>query len=381
MSEENVSVEDTGPAICIDNGSGMVKAGFAGEVKPKLLFPSIIGKTKPKAKKQQPELKDFYVGDEVATLMDSLIVKHPIDAGVVNDWDLMEKIWEYTFQQLAVEPEDKKVFLTEPPHNPKENKENMAEIMFEKFMVGSLHIGMQAVMSLYAVGKTTGVVLDIGDGVAHTVPVSEGFIIPNNIKRLDLAGRDLTGYLAVLLSQRELNFTTSAEMRTVSKLKEETSYVAFDYEKELEKEAEELSKEFELPDKTKIRIQQERFKCMEPLFKPVLLELEGSGVPHILTETVMKCDIDIRKELFGNIVLSGGTCSTFGFKERMKKELQKLVTTMKINVAEKVNEKYAVWQGSAVVAELSNFDGWISIYDFLEHGVSCIHGLNKEDDE
>jgi len=378
---ENESVEETGPAICIDNGSGMVKAGIAGEQNPKLVFPSIIGKTKPKAKKEQPELKDFYVGSEVASLMEQLIVKHPIDAGVVNDWDLMEKMWEYTFQQLGVEPEDKKVLLTEPPHNPKENKENMAEIMFEKFMVGSLHVGMQAVMSLYAVGKTTGVVLDIGDGVAHTVPVSEGFIIPNNIKRLDLAGRDLTGYLAVLLSQRELNFTTGAEMRTVSKIKEETSYVALDYEKELEKEPEELSKEFELPDKTKIKVQQERFKCLEPLFKPFLLELEGSGVPHILTETVMKCDIDLRKELFGNIVLSGGTCSAFGFKERMKKELQKLVTTMKINIVDKVNEKYAVWQGSSVVAELPNFDGWISIDDFLEHGASCIHGLKKEDDE
>ena len=177
MSEEGNKSEDNSiseePAICIDNGSGTVKAGLAGEAKPKVVFPSIVGKTKPKAKKQNAELKDFYVGEEVEANVDNVIVKTPIDAGVVNDWDLMEKIWEHTFHLLQVEPEERRVFLTEPPHNPKQNREQMAEIMFDKFMVGSLHVGMQAVMSLYAVGKTTGVVLDIGDGVAHTVPVSE----------------------------------------------------------------------------------------------------------------------------------------------------------------------------------------------------------------
>jgi len=376
-SEESVAEE---PAICIDNGSGMVKAGIAGETKPKVFFPSIVGKTKPKAKKQNTELKDFYIGDEVAERIEDVIVKHPIDAGVVNDWDLMEKLWEHTFHLLQVEPEERKIFLTEAPHNPKENREKMAEIMFETFMAGALHIGMHAVMCLYAVGKTTGVVMDIGDGVAHTVPVSEGFIIPHNIKRIDLAGRDLTGYLALLLSQRELNFTTSAEMQTVRKIKEQTSYICLDYEKETQKKAEEVKQEFELPDKKKIEIQQERFKCMEPLFKPFLLELEGSGVHHILNETVMKCDIDLRKELFGNIVLSGGTCSVKGMKERMKKELEKLVTTMKINIVEKVNEKYAVWEGSSVVAELSNFEGWINIDDYLENGWQEAE-TGKQDDE
>ena len=209
----------------------------------------------------------------------------------------------------------------------------------------------------------------------------KGFIIPHNIRRVDLAGRDLTNYLSVLLSERQLNFTTSGEMQTVRKIKEELSYVALDYEKEQEKKEEQVSQDFLLPDKNTIKIQHERYKCMEPLFQPSLLSLDAIGVHQVLHETVSKCDIDLRKELFGNIVLSGGTCSTKGMRERMKKELEKLVSTMKINILEKVNQKFAVWEGSSIVAELPNFDGWISIDDYLEVGPSCVHPKDQREDD
>merc|ERR1712232_364999 len=125
--------------------------------------------------------------------------------------------------------------------------------------VGGLHIAMQAVMCLYSVGRTAGVVMDIGDGVAHTVPVSEGFIIPSNIKRINLAGRDLTQYLSVLLSKRGYNFTTLAEMETVRDIKEQCCYVALDYDQELKKNEEQVQKIYELPDKKQM-VQHERFK-------------------------------------------------------------------------------------------------------------------------
>eukprot|EP01091_Cochliopodium_minus_P016795 TRINITY_DN6395_c0_g1_i1.p1 TRINITY_DN6395_c0_g1~~TRINITY_DN6395_c0_g1_i1.p1 ORF type:complete len:315 (-),score=83.26 TRINITY_DN6395_c0_g1_i1:24-968(-) len=307
MSEEEF---DDQPAICIDNGSGSVKAGFSGDNLPKLIFPSICGKTKSKYKKEDPNLKDIYVGDEIYQFEEKLSIKYPVETGIVSDWDLAEQLWSYTFEKLEVDPENRKVFLTEPPNNPKENKEKMAEIIFEKFLAGNLHIGMQAVMSLYSAGRTTGVVLDIGDGVAHTVPVSEGFIIPHNIRRVDLAGRDLTGYLAVLLAKRDYNFTTGSEMQVVKKIKEKTCYVALDYAKELDSELK--SVEFELPDKKIITLDQERFKCLEPLFKPAIIEMESPGVQHIVQDTVMKCDIDLRKEMFDNVVLSGGTTSAPG---------------------------------------------------------------------
>eukprot|EP01091_Cochliopodium_minus_P011811 TRINITY_DN3444_c0_g1_i1.p1 TRINITY_DN3444_c0_g1~~TRINITY_DN3444_c0_g1_i1.p1 ORF type:complete len:572 (-),score=154.00 TRINITY_DN3444_c0_g1_i1:27-1742(-) len=379
MSEDSTDSEENQPAICIDTGTGSIKAGFAGDTLPKVTMQTLVGKTKAKFKKLDPEMRDFYFGNEVTNLEEKLIIKYPIEAGVVTDWDMMDKLWQHTFKELDVDPEDRRVLLTEPPHNPKENKEKMVEIMFENYDVGELHIAMQAVMSLYSVGKTTGVVMDIGDGVAHTVPVSDGFILPHNIQRMNLAGRDLTQYLSVLLAKREMNFTTSSEMQIVKRIKEKTAYVALDFEKELKLQPQPY--EFELPDNKKISIQYERFECLEPLFKPHLVEMEAPGIHQILYDTVMKCDIDLRKPLFSNIVLTGGTVSCPGMAERLKRELEKTVTTMKIHIAQDDRRDIGVWRGCSVISELRNFDGWVSIDEYLEYGASCMDKDKRDDDD
>ena len=168
-------------------------------------------------------------------------------------------------------------------------------------------------------------------------------------------------------------------MQIVKRIKEATSFVSTDYEKDLSSNIE--TKEFELPDKTIIKVEQERFKCMEPLFKTALLEMEAPGVHQIVYDTVMKCDIDLRKEMFANVVLSGGTCSSPGFTERMLKELTQMVTTMKINIPNVGDRKIAVWRGSSIVAELSNFEGWVSVDDFLEFGPSCLDRKKEDEDD
>merc|ERR1719230_1804265 len=104
---------------------------------------------------------------------------YPIEHGIVTNWDDMEKIWHHAFyNQLRS--------LTEAPLNPKANRERMTQIMFETFQVPAMYVAIQAVLSLYASGRTTGVVLDSGDGVSHTVPVYEGYALPHAIERLDL---------------------------------------------------------------------------------------------------------------------------------------------------------------------------------------------------
>eukprot|EP00172_Hildenbrandia_rubra_P001539 Plantae.Rhodophyta-Hildenbrandia_rubra.ctg21027.p2 GENE.Plantae.Rhodophyta-Hildenbrandia_rubra.ctg21027~~Plantae.Rhodophyta-Hildenbrandia_rubra.ctg21027.p2 ORF type:complete len:296 (-),score=40.09 Plantae.Rhodophyta-Hildenbrandia_rubra.ctg21027:1993-2754(-) len=249
--------------------------------------------------------------------------------------------------------------------------------MFESFSIPAFYVAIQAVLSLYASGRTSGIVIDSGDGVTHTVPIYEGYSLPHAVLRIDLAGRDLTGWLAKLLMQRGYSFTTSAELEIVRDIKQQLCYVSEDYDKELAGAGNNsaLEKEFELPDGQVITVGQERFQCPEALFKPELLGNEMPGIHRTTYNSIMKTDIDIRKDLYANMVMSGGTTMFAGIASRLQKELETLApSSVKIKTVAPPERQFSVWIGGSILSSLSTFQQmWVSKGEYDEMGPSIVH--------
>lgn len=375
--------------IVCDNGTGFVKCGFSGSNFPHAIFPSLVGRPilRAEEKVEGVEIKDIMVGEVASKLRSMLQLSYPMENGIVRNWEDMEHLWNHTFHDvLKINPSETKIMLTEPPMNPVKNREKMVETMFEKYNFHSVYVAIQAVLTLYAQGLLTGVVVDSGDGVTHIVPVYEGFALPHLTRRLDVAGRDVTRYLIKLLLLRGYAFNRTADFETVRQIKEKLCYVGYDLELEtkLAQETTVLVENYTLPDGRVIKVGSERFEAAEALFQPHLVDVEAVGMAEQLYNTIQAADIDIRSEFYKHIVLSGGSTMYPGLPSRLEKEIKQLYLTrtlngdtsrldkFKVRIEDPPRRKHMVFLGGAVLAEImkDKEDFWVTKKEYQELGIT-----------
>jgi len=232
----------------------------------------------------------MYVAMQAQSKRDVLTLKYPIEHGIVTNWDDMEKIWHHTFyNELRMAPELNPVLLAETPPNPKANRERMTQIMFETLNVPTMCVAIQTVLSLYAYDRNTSIVMDSGDGISHTVLICEGYVLPHNILRLDLAGHDLTEYLVKILTERGYSLTMMAESVIGRDVKGKLCYIALDFDTGMKTATESSDKEktYELPDGNIITVGSERFRCPEVLFQPSFVGKEASGIHDTTFQSII----------------------------------------------------------------------------------------------
>lgn len=213
--------------------------------------------------------------------------------------------------------------------------------------------------------------------MTHTVPIYEGYSLPHATLRQDFAGRNITEFLIQLLMERGYALTSSAEREIVRDMKEKLSFVSMDSEQDLltSFKTNTIERTYELPDGQTIRLSSERFRAPEILFRPNLVGQEFRGLHQTSYASIMRCDMDIRRELFENIVLSGGSTMFVNLPERLQQEMLRLTpASIKVKIIAPAHRKYSVWIGGSILAGLSTFQHlWVSKHDYEEYGPMMIH--------
>lgn len=363
------------PAVIFDNGSGLCKAGLSGEIGPRHVVNSVVGQHWFKAPSATANQKLYFVGQEALQRAGSLQLCWPVERGRVTCWDAAEKLWKHVFEwELGVKASEHPVLMTESALNPWEAREKMTELLFEGFGVPAFYLSDQAVLALYASACVTGLVVDSGDGVTCAVPIFEGYSLPHAVTKLGLAGKDISEHLGRLLKAGGHAVQNTLDSALLDDIKEKLCYVALQPDQELARRPEEVTREYTLPDGQTITLGDQLFQAPEALFTPELLGLQSPGLAHMVAGSIGKCDADIRKTLFAEIVLSGGSTLFQGLDDRLLRELEHLACRgTPIKITAPPDRWFSTWIGASIVTSLSSFKQmWVTAADFREGGAGVV---------
>ncbi|OMJ90253.1 hypothetical protein SteCoe_7457 [Stentor coeruleus] len=344
-------------SLVLDNGSGVCKIGFTGDDYPKVYFQSVIN---------NPNTYENLISSKHQNLI------YPINHGIITNWDDITLIWEKAFNKLNINPSHHPILLTESPLNPQQNTEKMIETIYETFNIPSSQIFASSVLSFYSSGRASGLSFDSGDGVTCAVPIIQGYALSHAIKRINFAGRDITDILYKLLINKGYYLDN---IKIVRKIKEKICYISLDYNKEINKNIENILEKYELPDGRSLSIGDERFKATEWVFQPRNFGFDIDGVDEMVYKSIMKCNDDVRRVLFGNVVITGGSTMISGFGERFSKEIcNKATGNMRVKVISLPERSFSTWIGGSILSSLSSFqNNWVTKDEYYENGISAVY--------
>ena len=355
--------------VIIDNGSGYLKCGSITDTLPTCIFPSILG--------LDPQTNQILEMGDPANFSKHTKITNPINRGIISNWNDIEDLWLYAFTEMSIDSTESVVMVSEAAMTPKYHKEGIARTMFEGLGVEGLDVMMQSLLNLYYNGKIHGVVVDCGYGMCQVVPITEGFTLQHSSLRLNCAGKDVDDYLTKLLMENGYSFNTKSQLLEVEQMKEKMCYVAFDYTQEsaVSSMSSEIEKKYTMIDGTEINFGSERFKAPEILFQPRLVGKETAGIHEMTYNSIMNADCDLRKLLYGNIILTGGSSLFPGFKNRFLKEMTVIAPpSVPIGVTALKERKYSTWLGGKLFATLSTFeDRYVTRDEYDEYGVQIVH--------
>lgn len=329
--------------IVIDNESGYIRAGLSSGDAPTVVFRT-----------------------------DSITGQSPIQRNIVTDWEGMKQVWSHTFKQLGVDPSNYPVLVSEPPLNPKENREQTIRTLFETFNVPAAFVARDAVLALYNSGRTSGTVVVIDTDISYSVPISEGNILPHAVHYYYGCGVDLNKYLVKLLAEKGYNLSATADCDDLNEIRENLCYAPLNFENEMRSGVPDGT--FKTSTGKSITLSSQRIMLPQALFDASLMNKE-SIINDLCFQTIMKCDVDIRPVLSGNMVLVGSAAKLKGLAARLEKEVADLVPVFhEVSVVESPDPKNAVWKGGDKLAPILNENSmWITKDEYARSGASIVH--------
>ena len=349
------SLDDFDKAVILDIGSGNFRIGMSGDVEPMKTFRNTVGHAKYPMGISLSGFHDLYINEEEITRSGAVGLNWPVHHGIVKDWKDFERIISYAVRSERISLEEHQVLMCVSPLCTHAQFEKMSEILFETFNVPSVAFQPTDALSLLAHRKTTGLVVESGEGVTTVSAYIDAYKWILSSKSVKIGGRSVTSYLRSKINENVLAGTSGWVI--TEGIKEHQCFVPLDYEEAKEKaKSKEINWEWKMPNGKTKNLNVELVKTGDFMFRPRIWGIEMPGIHEMARDAIQRCKPEDRLKMWQNIVLAGGNTLMKGFVERFKSEMQKLApegVTVKVIADEKrIN---APFEGGSLVSEMSTF--------------------------